>query len=77
MVPPFPVHPPEDNFYNIHLTQNIIEDKRCRIRFYNGSYTFRFSVFMNNKRIIYKLRIFEFSIILFLKLAILAYFNPK
>ena len=40
-------------------------------------YTFLISFSTNNKRAICKFRIFEFSIFLFSKLAILAYFDPK
>ena len=75
MVPPFP--PPVDNFFNINLTKNIIEHKRCRIRFQNGLYTYLISIVMNNKHAIYKFSIFEFSIFLFSNIAILAYFDPK
>ena len=32
---------------------------------------------MNNKRAMYKFHFFEFSIYLFLKIALLAYFDPK
>ena len=32
---------------------------------------------MNNKREKYKIRIFEFSIILFSNIAVLGYFDPK
>ena len=69
--------PPLDNVFNIHLTKHIIEHKRCRIRFQNGLYTCLISDFMNNKRAIYEFWIFEFFIFLFLKLQILAYFDPK
>ena len=58
----FPHSPPVDNFLNVYLTKNVIEHKIYRIRFWNGLYTGLISVFMNNKRAIYKFWIFEFSI---------------
>ena len=42
---PKPPHPSVDNFFNSDLTKNILEDKRCSIRFYNGLYTCLISVF--------------------------------
>ena len=68
-LPHSPLSPPVDNFFNIHFTKNIIEHKRCRIRFYNGLYTVIISVFMNNKREIYKFWIFEFLIFCFFKIS--------
>ena len=59
--PHFPRPPPVDNFFTLHLSKNIIEHKRCRIRFRMGCinlYSCLISVFMNNKRAIYKFCIF-------------------
>ena len=72
-----PQAPPSRLLFYPLSDKNIIEHKSCRIRFYNGLYTSRISVFMNNKSEMYKFGIFEFSIILFSKLAILPYFDPK
>ena len=56
----FPQDLPVDNFFNLHLTKNIIEHKRCRIRFYYALYTCLISDFMNNKRAIYIFWIFKY-----------------
>ena len=75
MVPPFPSGPPPvDNFFTLHLTKNIIEHKRCRIRFQNGLYACLISAFTNNKHAMYEFWIFDFF---FQKWVILAYFDLK
>ena len=58
----FPARP-VGNFFNIHPTKIIIEYKRCRIQFENGLYTYLISIFINNKRAIYKFKILEFFIL--------------
>ena len=75
--PHSPRLPPVDNFFTLHLTTFFIEDKRCRIRLWNGLYTCLISVFINNKRAIYEFWIFELWIFLFSNIAILAPFDPK
>ena len=75
--PQAPHPPPVDTFFTVRLTKNIIEHKRCRIRFYNGLYACLIFVFMNNKRAINVFLIFEFFVFLFSNIAILAYFDPN
>ena len=80
MVPPFPptpLPPPVDNFFNIHLTKNIINIEDVEFDFIMGCVLVLFPFFMNSKREIYIFRIFEFLIFLFSNIAILDYFDPK
>ena len=49
-----------DNFFNIHLTKNIIEHKDVEFDFV--LYTHLISIFMNNKHATYKFWIFDFLI---------------
>ena len=83
MVPPIPPGRkittwgdyPVDNFLIFISQQILLNIKVVEFDFKMGCILL--SVFMNNKRAIYKLRIFEFSIFLPSKLVILAYFDSK
>ena len=77
-VPPFPPGTHQWMTFLPFISQKILLNiKDVAFDFRLGCILVKFAVFMNNKRAMYKSRILEFSIILFSKLAILAFFDAK